>query len=54
MYVLIRTDQGGGYVAKPGHRSSYTPRLEDAKKYPTKEAAKRDACPENEHAVKVE
>lgn len=47
-YIIERTDQGGGYVAKPGSNSSYTHRLEDARVYPTREAAERDRCPGNE------
>lgn len=53
-YVLIRTDQGGGYVARPGSKSSYTLKLQQACVYPTKEAAELDSCPENEIAVSVE
>lgn len=48
MYVIKRTDHGGGYVAKPGSRSSYTRDFAKARRYPTKEEAERDLCKENE------
>jgi hypothetical protein len=51
MFVLRRTDQGGGYVAKAGNSGSYTNEVKRMKKYPTEEAAKADACPENEMPV---
>ncbi len=52
-YVIVRTDQGGGYVS--GRRgASYTRRLEQARIYGTKDEAERDRCPENEVAVTVE
>lgn len=51
MYVLRRTDQGGGYVSKPGRGCSYTFKVRHMKKYPTEEAAKADACVENEVPV---
>jgi hypothetical protein len=51
MWVLKRTNSTGGYVALPGHRSSYTPNLMYAKKYRTKEEAIRYSCPENEIPV---
>lgn len=47
-YVIRRTDQGGGWVAKPGGKHSYTNKLQDARVYPTREAAEADRCPENE------
>ena len=53
MYVIRRTDQGGGYVAPPGSHSSYTKKLERARIFPTKEAADAECCPENEVAVPV-
>lgn len=47
MFVLIRTDQGKGYVAKQGH-DSYTNDLAKARVYPTHETANDDRCVENE------
>jgi hypothetical protein len=47
-FVLKRTDQGGGYVALPGSKHSYTKKLEQARQYPTKDAAEGDRCPDNE------
>ena len=51
MYVLMRVDGKGGYVTAPGSGSSYTRDLLKARRYPTREAAERDRCPENEVAV---
>lgn len=47
-YVLRRTDQGGGYVTKPGSGPSYTHDLRQARKYPTRREAEADRCVENE------
>lgn len=47
-YILKRTDQGGGYVASPGLRCSYTRAIARARRYPTREAADADRCPGNE------
>jgi len=54
MWVLKRTDQGRGYVARPGSRGSYTDDIRNAKTYGTKESAEADSCPGNEIAVSVE
>ncbi len=54
MYLLKRTDQGGGFVAKAGHRTSYVPCLCYAKVFKTKEEAERDRCKENEVIVEME
>lgn len=56
MYVLIRIDQGGGYVARSGNRqgASYTKRLEEAQTFRTREEAVANSCPENECALSLE
>jgi len=51
MYVIVRTDQGGGYVAMPGLHNSYTRFLQKARVFPTREAAERERCPENEKVI---
>lgn len=51
MYIIERTDQGGGYVAQPGSRGSYTRNIEKARKYPTREAAEADRCEGNEVVI---
>lgn len=51
MYVIQRLD--GCYVAKLGSAWSYTRRLEDARKFPTRADAEREICPENERVVAV-
>lgn len=48
MYVIKRTDQGGGYLAAPGSAHSYTKNLERARIFATRDAAERERCPENE------
>lgn len=47
-YVIRRTDQGGGFVAPVGSRSSYTRDRTRARLYPTRAAAEADRCPDNE------
>jgi hypothetical protein len=54
MYVLKRTDQGGGFVSKPGMKCSYTLNLLKARIFVTKEEAEANACPENEIALSVD
>lgn len=53
MYVIQRTDQGGGYVAEYGSKHSYTNRVEKARRYRTREEADTDRCPENEVVVEL-
>lgn len=53
MYVIKRTDQGRGYVARHPMTSSYTHDLAKAKTYRTAAEAKADCCPENEIVVSV-
>tara|TARA_B100002049_G_scaffold93692_1_gene69266 strand:- start:801 stop:992 length:192 start_codon:yes stop_codon:yes gene_type:complete len=50
-YVLKRTDQGGGYVAEPGSKSSYTNNVARARKFRSKEEAEAERCVENEVIV---
>ena len=52
MYVLKRNEDGA-YVSKPGSNHSYTTRLENAQIFNTKEQAEGSACG-NEHAVPVD
>ena len=54
MAYVLKDTRHGNYVARPGSRSSFTPKLQDARVYPTKESAERDRCPESEVAVCVE
>lgn len=48
MYVIKRTTESGGYVAKPGSYRSYTHDIAKAKLYSTKEKAQADTCSDNE------
>ena len=50
-YVLNRTDQGRGYVTPAGSPGSYTAKLQDARLFPTREAAEAERCVENEIVV---
>ncbi len=51
MYVLKRTDQGGGYVAPAGSSGSYTPKLQNARTFYTYAEADKERCPGNEIIV---
>lgn len=48
MFVIRRTDQGGGWVARKGSAASYTHQLQHARTFTTREQAERERCPENE------
>jgi hypothetical protein len=50
-FVILRTDQGGGYIAKPGSISSYTKNLANAQTFLTAESAQANCCPENERVI---
>jgi hypothetical protein len=50
-YILVRND--GKYAAPPGRSSSYTAKLEEARQFPTAEAAERERCVENERVASV-
>ncbi len=56
MYLLKRTDQGGGYVIDPAKSrgSSYTHNPTKAKRYSTIDDARADSCPGNEIPVNYE
>jgi hypothetical protein len=47
MYVIKRTDQGGGWVSKPGSDKTYTKNLQNALVFRTAEQARVQCC-ENE------
>ena len=51
MYVLKRIDQGGGYVAVSGHKTSYTKSVYYMKGFATREEAESNRCVENEVIV---
>lgn len=50
-YILKRTDQGGGYVARSGHASSYTKNIEHVRTFATREEAEKHRCVDNEIIV---
>ena len=51
-YVIKRSD--GAYAAPPGQRSSYTPYLQRARTWFTREAAEDECCPGNERVASVD
>jgi hypothetical protein len=50
MYVIKRTDQGGGYLQPSGSRKSFG-RLATAQTFFTREDAARECCPDNERPI---
>jgi hypothetical protein len=52
-YILKRTDQGGGYLARAGSIKAYTRHLEQARTFASIEDALADACG-NERVLTVE
>lgn len=53
-WVLRRTDQGGGWVARQGHAGSYTGKLQYARVFASRELAEQERCPGNEVAERIE
>lgn len=53
MYLLKRVSDGK-FVAKDGSISSYTMDITNVKIFPTREAAERNRCGENEIIVPIE
>lgn len=53
-YVIKRTDQGCGYVAKRGLKESYTRDIEKIRVFATMEDAQRERCVENEVVVPMD
>jgi len=54
MFLLKRTSKGGGYVGKPGHKSSYVKNLKYARKFQTIEEANDHRCEQNEVIINLE
>lgn len=53
MYV-IRNTETGCFVSRPGSRSSYTPKLQDARVFHSMVYAKTQLCVENEEVLTIE
>lgn len=51
MYVIKRTSAGGGYVARPGSRHSYTRSIDRARLFRTRDEANDNRCVTNEIVV---
>jgi len=58
MFVIQRTADGGTYqnqfVAVAGRKSSYTPHLQFAQRFQTKESAEANQCVGNEKIVPLD
>lgn len=52
MYLIRRTDQGGGFVGPNRNALSYVKRANDARHFRTEAEAERHRCPENEVIVR--
>lgn len=52
MYVLRRSD--GAFVAPAGQSQSYTPLLQEAVVYTTRELAEANRCPGNEFVIPIQ
>lgn len=52
MFVIQRTDKK--FVSKPGSKSSYATRLQNARVFTDRGSAEADRCPDNERVVSVE
>jgi len=53
MYVIMRTDQGGGFLSTGGG-AAYTFNIEYIRLFDTREQAERERCPGNEIVLPLE
>lgn len=53
MYVIVKVGTRE-FVAKPGSAKSYTRNVFEARLFESEEQAKKDICPVNERAVRLE
>ena len=53
VFVIKRTDQKGGFVAKSGMHNSYTNDLRFVRKFKTREEAQQNVCPGNEIVLPI-
>lgn len=51
MSYVIQDIKSGKYVAMPGSESSFTRELLNARKFPTREIADKERCPDSERVV---
>lgn len=51
MFVIQRTDQGGGYLAPSGSHNAYTKDLAEAQTFTSREKANNERCKGNEVVV---
>jgi hypothetical protein len=48
MYVIERTDQGGGYLRPAGSAKAWTHKLQEARQFATEKEADDERCKGNE------
>ena len=53
VWLIERTDQGGGFVSPPGSVKSYQRDPVTARRFDTAEAAEAERCIENERTVRL-
>lgn len=53
-YVIKHTNGRKGYVTEPGSKRSYTPSLQRARVFNTREEAEGNRCPGNEYVVEID
>jgi hypothetical protein len=51
MYVIERTDQGGGYLAKEGNDKAFTRDVAKVRIFERREDAERERCKGNEVVI---
>ena len=51
MWIITKTDQANRWVNQPGSKNAYTNKRDNARRFGSEEAAKRDCCG-NETPVK--
>lgn len=53
VFIIKRTDQGGGYLLPRGSRKAYTPRRDRAWRFASYEAADAERCRGSEIVVEL-
>ena len=54
MYVIKKTDQGGGFLAPSGRKETYTYDVSEARVFRSLEKANNEKCQLNEIVVDIE
>jgi len=53
MEYVIQDKKSGKYVAYPGQQSSFTTKLENARRFNTREHAEKERCDQSERIVEL-